>query len=273
MRKVRPMITSLDSHREPAFTLIELLTTLGVVALLLACVLVPAKAGNSSSGPAAQCMENNRRLEAAWSMYAADNQDNLARNLQGGMAQGGNSPPNLGPGWAAGWLDWTTGGDNTNLLFLINTRYAALGPYAGNAPALYKCPADTYLSPAQKARGWTSRARSYSLSVGLGQGNAEAGAWDPIYRHVTKLTGFLYPAPAQTFVFIDEDADSINDPAFYSPNSASILDIPAARHNAACPLSFADGHAAFHKWNRGENSKIDLHWLSSHTQRISDSAY
>jgi prepilin-type processing-associated H-X9-DG protein len=52
-----------------------------------------------------------------------------------------------------------------------------------------------------------------------------------------------------TFVFVDEHPDSINDGAFFSPQSKSqFVDIPATYHNRACGFSFADGHAEIHKW-------------------------
>jgi prepilin-type processing-associated H-X9-DG protein len=52
-----------------------------------------------------------------------------------------------------------------------------------------------------------------------------------------------------TFVFVDEHPDSINDGAFYAPQSKSqFVDVPATYHNKACGFSFADGHAEIHKW-------------------------
>ena len=268
------MKTPLDSDNgRAAFTAVELVATLAVVTLLLMCVLASARAGSRTGGPTFQCLENTRRLVAAWLMYAADNRDTLAVNLQGSQAQGGNYSPFVGPGWAAGWLDWTTATDNTNLHFISDKRWASLAPYTGFTSRILKCPADTYLSPAQIARGWTGRVRSYSLGVGLGQGNAESGPWDSIYRHLTKSIEMRYPAPAQTFVFIDEDSDSINDPAFFSPSQASLMDIPAARHNGAGTMAFADGHAEIHKWAGALNPEADIHWLSFHSQRVSEESY
>lgn len=215
----------------------------------------------------------------ACAMYAADNHDKFAQNLQGGAAQGGNFPPASGPGWAAGWLDWTAGPDNTNLLFLVNDRYASLARYAGAKPSVFKCPLDRSLSSVQQARGWVARVRSYSASVGIGQGNAESGSWDNLYRHVTNITDLLYPSPSQTLVYLDENSDSINDPAFYSPVRTSLVDTPAARHEGGAGVSFADGHAEIHKWTGsvsrrgGGPGDPDLHWLSWHTQRNSISSY
>jgi len=246
---------------------------------LLVTFLAPALAGSRVGGRAAVCVQNTRRLNNAWTMYAQENHDQLVQNFQGGLAQGGNFPAALGPAWASGWLDWSTSADNTNRLLLVNERYAALARYLGPQASVFKCPADTDLSPLQKARGWTERARSYSLSAGLGRGNAESGQWDVIYRHATNVTDLVYPSPAETFVYVDENSDSINDPAFYSPARASLSDIPAARHNGAAAFSFADGHAELHQWTgslrhpSGQGPDPDLHWLSLHTQRTSTLSY
>lgn len=256
---------------QPAFTLVELIVTLAVISLSL--TLVSARAGSRSGGPSYQCLENTRRLVSAWLMYAADNLETLPVNLHGAQAQGGNFPSYLGPGWAAGWLDWTTSPDNTNVSFIVDKRWATLAPYNGFSTRLLKCPADTSLSREQVARGWTARIRSYSLSVALGAGNAEAGPWDQIYHHVTKTSDMHTPVPGQTFAFIDQDSDSLDDPAFFSPSGAAMVENPASRHNGSGSVAFADGHAEFHKWSGTLNPEADIHWLSSHTQRVSEQSY
>jgi hypothetical protein len=40
-------------------------------------------------------------------------------------------------------------------------------------------------------------------------GNAEAGPWGAIYKHVRKGSDFIYPGPAETWVYLDEHPDSI----------------------------------------------------------------
>ncbi len=57
----------------------------------------------------------------------------------------------------------------------------------------------------------------------------------------------------QTFVFIDEREDSINDCVFYvgmgrRGSDAYWIDLPASYHNGAAGLSFADGHAEIKRW-------------------------
>ena len=50
---------------------------------------------------------------------------------------------------------------NTNVDWVKN---GVLAPYTANALPIYKCPADTYLSPAQRKKGWTSRLRSIAMN-------------------------------------------------------------------------------------------------------------
>ncbi len=273
---MKPVVT--PATRERAFTLLELVVIVFVLGLLGLHLLSAASRGGASSSTV-QCLHNAARLMQACQMYAADNDDRFPQNYQGGSAQGGNFPTALGPGWAAGWLDWTTSPDNTNLAFLVNSRYAVLGRYLGGNASTFKCPADTALSLQQRARGWAGRLRSYSASAGIGQGNAESGPWDLLYRHVTNTSTLLFPNPAETFVYVDENSDSINDPAIFSPSAVSWVDVPAARHKGAGVFSFADGHAAVHQWTGslrqapGPASDADRHWVSYRTQRVSKSSY
>jgi prepilin-type processing-associated H-X9-DG protein len=131
----------------------------------------------------------------------------------------------------------------------------------------------------------------------LGQGNAETtAAWDPIYQHYKKMSEFHYPGPAETWAFLDEHADSINDPAFYAPKPGLIVDVPAAYHNGACGFAFVDGHSEIHKWRgiltqrriaqvlatdsqyldgvlSASATDPDLHWLSYHAGTVSTNSY
>lgn len=278
-------------HDRPfAFTLTELIAVVAMLGIGM-FAFTPVLSRTRSAGQTIGCLHNVKQLIDAWQMYARDNNDRIVSVQQGGNALGGNYDPKFGPPWASGWLDWTLSTDNTNVAFLINERYAKLARYVTGKPRVFRCPADNFVSSFQKARGWTSRARSYSGSVGLGEGNAEAGPWSSLYRHVLKTSDLLYPSPPETFVFIEEHADSINDPAFISPSQNTWVDLPALRHEGGAAVSFADGHAELHKWAgsltpfksvRFNQSWFpfpvaqhdpDLHWVSFHTQRTSPNSY
>ncbi len=236
-------------QRRPArgFTLIELLVVIAIIAIL-ASMLLPALSKSKTKAQGVSCLNNGKQLMLAWQMYLHDNNDRIVIALHGGAAMNGVGDPVLGKGWVSGWLNWVGSTDNTNVDFLISEQWAKLGAYAAKSKNIFKCPADVYLGPAQRTLGWKERVRSFSGNIGVGAGNAETGPWDQIYQHYTKSTQFIYPGPAQTWVFVDEHPDSMNDAGFFNPKGYIWVDMPAAYHNGACGFAFADGHSEIHKW-------------------------
>lgn len=239
------------------FTLIELLVVIAIIAIL-AAMLLPALSKAKIKAQSVYCINNTKQLMLANHMYQGENQDNFPYAMHGGYTPGVND--SVKP-WVTGWLDWSTSTDNTNELYLLEQRYAVLAIYFGKAKNVYKCPADNFASAPQRARGWSTRARSVSGNIYVGKGNGWAnGPWggpsgpnnlSPVngYRGASKASDLLIPGPAQTWVYVDEHPDSINDAGCFPPNSATnIPDAPATYHNNAAGFAFADGHSEIHKW-------------------------
>ncbi|MCW5559012.1 MAG: hypothetical protein KIT22_14425, partial [Verrucomicrobiae bacterium] len=156
----------------------------------------------------------------------------------------------------SGWQTWDLSRHNTNILYLVDERYASLGPYVAKSPRTFKCPADTFLAAQQKSRGWRERVRTMSANISVGGDRKNNdGPYQPQMDAVSKYAGLIRPGPSDVWVFLDEHPDSMNDAGCFSPAVGSWVDLPASFHNGACGIAFADGHSEIHKWVEGSTKQ------------------
>jgi prepilin-type processing-associated H-X9-DG protein len=175
---------------------------------------------------------------------------------------GSNIKTTPGPGsgkmdnWSCNYLVWTTSGPDamscTNLTWL---GLSLMGPYVAKNPLIYHCPADKYVSNAQRNAGWDHRVRSMSMNSNWGRSDPSEGkagiatswAYGANFKQWHKTTDVS--SPAQRWLTIDESPATVNDAFFTSdPRTGSWGDLPAFYHNKATGFSFADGHSEVHKW-------------------------
>jgi prepilin-type N-terminal cleavage/methylation domain-containing protein/prepilin-type processing-associated H-X9-DG protein len=220
-----------------AFTLIELLIVVAIIAIL-AGMLLPALAKAKGKAHRTNCLNNVRQLTLCWIMYAQDH-DSLPENYH--FDPDGVINSNA---WIRGSMDDNPayGQVETGVLDSTNfntIRMGKLFPY-NDSTTIYKCPSD------RSTTAGAPRVRSYSINGWMG-GRPLAGQDE--FRVFKKDTDIVSPSPSEACVFIDEHERSINEGWFAidMKGNRGFLDAPATRHGSTYPLSFADGHVELWK--------------------------
>jgi len=222
------------ARKRLAFTLLELLVVIAIIAIL-AALLLPTLTRTKAKAESMTCSNNLKQLSLAWVLYADDNNDLLVNNH--------GVPETLAKRqtWANNVEDWMASDDNTNLVFLTDSK---LGPFANRSTRIYKCPTDRVPAPNGE------RIRSMSMNAMVGNPGELTNQFNPLYVQFYKKAEFKNPS--DTFVFLDEQADTINDGFFVNRLEDYMWgNVPGSYHNGGANFSFADGHLEGHRWRVG----------------------
>lgn len=227
-----------------AFTLIELLLVIAIVAIL-AALLLPALSNAQSRGQQVACCNHLKQLAIAVHMYTADNDGRLPEN----------SPT---VPWVAG--NMKVAGDATNSTLL---RLGKLFPYASQT-SIYHCPSDS------SQLSGLPRVRSYSMNSWMGSRYMEENQRTNGFRTFVRESEIASAGASRLWLILDEDQFTIDDAWFLvtMDDSRPFASRPAARHNSSYSLNFADAHVELFKLRDplslqpiGQASPKNLDWL------------
>jgi len=239
-----------------AFTLVELLVVISIIAMLLA-VLIPALNKARDVAKQSVCMNNNRQLMLGWSLYCNANNDKLVfagtsrvkrtglKTLTWALTDG---HPEIS--WVA--CPQYVGGDQAPDWYLKDTffqdecvKMGTLYPYTSKAIKAYRCPAAT-AKDNSRSYAISSAMNGYVYSDGSNEAIKKAAARFEKIAQI-KGTSDRLVLICQGGVFAENFGFECYS-SFYT--TRNWRDIPPVIHGKGTTLSFADGHSDYWKWEK-----------------------
>jgi prepilin-type N-terminal cleavage/methylation domain-containing protein/prepilin-type processing-associated H-X9-DG protein len=203
-------------HGNRAFTLIEMLVVMGIIAILSG-IIFSAYAQVRESGRQITCTSNIRQLGIAFMEYIQDNDETYPKS---GQHYG--TPVCMGSPDGS-WVlpeEINTSVAGTCTPAQLPVPNGALFPYV-KSTKIFKCPSDKYAEDATL---------SYSMNSNL-----------------SAMLLVKIRAPAGCVLLVDESG-SLNNGNFLAPPSddtngyPNYTDLPTTRHNGMAMFAYADGH-------------------------------
>ena len=211
----------MKSYYHSAFTLIELLIVIGIIAIL-AGVLLPVYGSVQLAGKRTQSLNSLRQLATAAISYAGDHNGSLPQQ-----------------GDATTWASAATGTDaeNDQWYNVLPRQYAnskGLGDYANNPAAFYAKDNLLYV-PAAKYPATKLSAPQFALAF---NSKLETSTYTNVRLQSIQL-------PAETVLFLElglPGETSLKGQKAYTNQSYGYASRLAARYSGSTVLAFLDGH-------------------------------
>ena len=240
-----------------AFTLVELLVVISIIALLLS-ILMPALQRAKNSSMAIVCAANVRSLSTAWFMYQGDHNASLV----------GADPDRCYP---YGWIRSPLSPYGLEQHF-VSLRTGLLYPYL-NTVKVFHCPADTrYKRPPEAPNAiWNVQNPLIGGYNSFKIVNSMNGVWPQVGLKIAKKYTEI-KSPSDKLVFVENsDNRAYNHGAWFinTPEERrdTWIDPIALWHFNKGILGFADGHSEIHTWRDKRTMNFKGMWSSEPRQK------
>jgi prepilin-type processing-associated H-X9-DG protein/prepilin-type N-terminal cleavage/methylation domain-containing protein len=257
-----------------AFTLVELLVVIGIIAILIA-ILLPVLSRARKAAATVTCAANQRQIMTAFMMYTQENKGNMP------------IPPSIGNVFMPGGAF-----SNTSMMYYMDTtsysagviRYdaGALWPYLTSAAVknptaspvrkgpeildkIMNCPGEPRDGRVYQWGSTVVMPRNFSYSWNV-QLDPTPPAVLPTVRKMTKLRGWTHK-----ILLVEEQAPNDGVCWFHFPLQ-NADDSPAWRHNGRANFGFGDGHVEALTppdigWQQVTSGALNIRYLPRNQQK------
>ena len=233
-----------------AFTLIELLVVIGIIAILIA-LLLTALGKAKSVGQKATCINNQKQLQMAHTMFSDDHGDKI---LYSSAWKYERCAPYA---WMSGSLNLSQYGNRTAWL-KRSPLFSYVGSTTKSNTGVFKCPADKDMVRVMNRqrdvlKELIPRHRSYSVNIHVGGWSGWPVQKDREWRIYHKQQDV--EDPSHIFTFIEMPFEFINAGSFRvvmnegaPTHKVYDMDVPGNYHIDGTALAFVDGHVETKRW-------------------------